>query len=73
MKFQLHACSPLLVRHLKQIDLGDRPRDVQESIDPAEAIKGRLNECFGRFDLAQIKIADLRLRCCILYGIRYFR
>src|SRR4029077_20907656 len=60
-----------LIRHLEQINLWHGPRDIQQGVDPAEAIKRFVNECSGRFDFAQIEIANEWLRSSSLYSFRH--
>ena len=43
MEFQLGTCVPLIVSHLKKVDLWYRARDIHQRIDPAEAIKRDLD------------------------------
>jgi hypothetical protein len=39
VKLQRHTVVPLGVCHLEQIDLGHGPCDIQERVDPTEAIE----------------------------------
>ena len=49
---------------------GTAPGDIQQRINPAEAIQRGLDESSGRLDVAQIEIANQRLRSRTLYGVR---
>ena len=51
MQLEVDAGSPLLVRHLEQIDLWHCPGDIQQRIDSAKAFEGRVI-AFRRFCFA---------------------
>jgi hypothetical protein len=38
MELEFHAGFPLFVGHFEEIDLGDRPRDIQERIDSTHSV-----------------------------------
>jgi hypothetical protein len=42
----------LVIRHLKQINLWHRAGNVQQGIDPAEAVQRFVDEVFGTSGLA---------------------
>ena len=52
MQLEVGTGSPLLVRHLEQINLRDCPGDIQQRINPAETIKSGVDNRFGGFNVA---------------------
>jgi hypothetical protein len=64
VKLQLHSGSPLVVRHLEEVDLGDRAGNVEEGVDSAERFGRGFHDGAGGFDLAEIEIKSDALSAC---------
>jgi hypothetical protein len=70
MQLERQTRVPLRIGHLEQVDLLDRPRDVEKRVDSTERGLGVIDHALSGLRLGEIAIDDEHFCACGLHRFR---